>query len=113
MKRFIYAKEDSGKCLDSIIEAIKKDYDAGRKNYYLGSNYVYNIICKKLMEKYNSTMNLLMVTKDTKFEQNTSIFTNELMFEIYYIWPSTTKSMKMCKDLFWHISIKEDSSFIK
>ena len=111
MKRFIYAKENSEKCMDTITDLIKKENDAGRKNYYLGSNYVYNTICQKLMEKYGSTMNLLMVTKDTKFEANTSVFTNEIMFEIYYIWPTTTKTMKASKDLSWYITIKKDDSF--
>lgn len=113
MKRIIYVQDSSEKCMDAIVEAIKKESEAGKSIYYLGSNYVYNTVCQKLMNKFGSTMNLLMVTKDTNFAANASVFTNELMFEIYYIWPTTTKTMKIHKDLIWHVSIKEDASFVK
>ena len=113
MKRMIYLKDSSEKCMDSITNAIKTESENGKNIYYLGSNYVYNTVCQKLMAKYGSTMNLLMITKDTNLAPNSSVFTNELMFEIYYIWPTTTKMMKSCKDVVWHVTIKQDTSFCK
>lgn len=79
--------------------------DGTKKLYYYGSNYVYNNICTKLMNDFGTTYNLLMVTKDTGLDHNSIVFTDDLLFEIYYIWPTTTSAMKHTKGLKWYVSI--------
>lgn len=88
-----------------ISEEGSDNQEGKKKLYYYGSNYVYNNICGKLVKDFGTTNNMLMVTKDTVFDENCVIFTDDVMFEIGYLWPNTYNAMRKVKGLKWYVSI--------
>lgn len=111
---YVFKKNDQKTRYEWITEMIKNEgTESGEKAkrlYYYGSNYVYNNICAKLVSDFGTTYNLLMVTKDTNFEEGDAVFTDDIMFEICYIWPNVTKKMRELKNIKWYISIFDKNS---
>lgn len=107
MRTLLYAAESGTERKGWLIANVKIEAEAGHKLYYLGSIHQYEFFCRDLK---NAGVNAQVVylTKEETPADGDCVFTENLLYEMWAIWPMAYRKVKQLQTTWYATLDKKD-----